>query len=74
MGLDQPIWKQFFDYVWALLHGDFGTSIISKSPVADEFLTLFPATLELTFCAMIFAVAARRSGRRHRRRQARQHL
>ncbi len=57
MGLDQPIWKQFFDYVWALLHGDFGTSIISKSPIADEFLTLFPATLELTFCAMLFAVA-----------------
>ncbi len=57
MGLDQPIWKQFFDYVWALLHGDFGTSIISKAPIADEFLTLFPATLELTFCAMIFAVA-----------------
>ena len=57
MGLDQPIWKQFFDYVWALLHGDFGTSIISKAPIADEFLTLFPATLELTFCAMLFAVA-----------------
>jgi dipeptide transport system permease protein len=57
MGLDQPIWKQFFDYVWALLHGDFGISIISKAPIADEFLTLFPATLELTFCAMLFAIA-----------------
>src|SRR5215210_434361 len=56
MGLDQPIWKQFVDYVWALLHGDFGTSIISKSPIAEEFLTLFPATLELTFCAMLFAI------------------
>ena len=57
MGLDQSIWKQFFDYVWALLHGDFGTSIISKSPIAHEFLTLFPATLELTLCAMVFAIA-----------------
>ena len=57
MGLDQPVWKQFGDYVWALLHGDFGTSLVSKSPVAHEFLTLFPATLELTLCAMIFAVA-----------------
>lgn len=56
MGLDQPIWKQFFDYVWALLHGDFGTSIISKSPVLSEFLTLFPATLELSLCAMIVAI------------------
>jgi dipeptide transport system permease protein len=56
MGLDQPIWKQFLDYVWALLHGDFGTSIISKSPILHEFATLFPATLELTFCAMLFAI------------------
>ncbi len=56
MGLDQPVWKQFLDYVWALLHGDFGTSIISKSPVVNEFFTLFPATLELTLCAMVFAI------------------
>ena len=56
MGLDQPIWKQFLDYVIALLHGDFGTSIVSKSPVLHEFLTLFPATLELTITAMLFAI------------------
>ncbi len=56
MGLDQPVWKQFADYVWGLLHGDFGTSIISKSPVTHEFFTLFPATLELTICAMLLAV------------------
>ncbi len=56
MGLDQPIWKQFGDYVWGLLHGDFGVSIITKSPIAHEFLILFPATLELTICAMIFAI------------------
>ena len=56
MGLDQPVWKQFLDYVNALLHGDFGTSIVSKAPVLHEFLTLFPATLELTLCAMVFAI------------------
>ena len=56
MGLDQPIWKQFGDYVWAILHGDFGTSIVSKTPILHEFATLFPATLELTFCAMLFAI------------------
>jgi dipeptide transport system permease protein len=56
MGLDQPVWKQFLDYVWALLHGDFGTSIVSKTPIATEFFTLFPATVELTMCAMLFAV------------------
>ncbi len=57
MGLDQPIWKQFSDYVWKLLHGDFGLSTISHEKVLTEFLTLFPATLELTFFAMLFAVA-----------------
>ena len=56
MGLDQPIWKQFVDYVWHVLHGDFGTSIVSKTPVAHEFFTLFPATLELSLCAGIFAI------------------
>ena len=56
MGLDQPIWKQFGDYVWAILHGDFGTSLVSRTPILHEFATLFPATLELTFCAMIFAI------------------
>lgn len=57
MGLDQPIWKQFGDYVYGLLHGDFGISLVSKTPVLEEFVKLFPATLELTLCAMIFAVA-----------------
>ena len=56
MGLDQPVWKQFLDYVWSLLHGDFGTSIVSKTPIATEFFTLFPATVELTMCAMLFAI------------------
>ncbi len=56
MGLDQPIWKQFLEYAGDLLQGNFGTSIVSKAPVLNEFLTLFPATLELTFCAMLFAI------------------
>ena len=55
MGLDQPVWQQFGRYVWGILHGDFGTSIISHSPVIEEFLKLFPATLELTMAAMLFA-------------------
>ena len=55
MGLDQPIWKQFLDYAWQLLHGDFGTTIVSKTPVLEEFMKLFPATVELTLCAMLLA-------------------
>ena len=55
MGLDQPVWKQFLDYVWGLLHGDFGVSIITKNPVLHEFFHLFPATVELSICALLFA-------------------
>jgi len=56
MGLDQPIWKQFLDYVDGIAHGDFGTSTISHEKVLTEFATLFPATLELTLCAMVLAI------------------
>jgi dipeptide transport system permease protein len=56
MGLDQPVWKQFLDYVWNILHGDFGTSVISQQKVLTEFMSLFPATLELAACAMLIAV------------------
>lgn len=56
LGLDQPIWQQFADYLGSLLQGDFGISIVTKEPVLKEFLTLFPATLELSFFAMLFAV------------------
>ena len=56
LGLDQPVWKQFLDYVWKLLHGDFGVSLSTQQSVLKEFLTLFPATLELSFFAMLFAI------------------
>ena len=55
-GFDRPIWQQFLPYLANLLSGDFGTSIITKRPVFDEFFTLFPATLELGFCAILFAI------------------
>src|SRR5208282_4425090 len=45
LGLDQPIWKQFLDYAFRILHGDFGTSLRTSQPVLHEFFTLFPATI-----------------------------
>ena len=57
LGLDQPFWKQFLDYAWRLLHGDFGVSLATQQKVLTEFFTLFPATLELSFFAMLFAMA-----------------
>jgi dipeptide transport system permease protein len=55
-GLDQPLYKQYFDYIADVLHGDLGTSLTTHEPVLREFLTLFPATFELAFFALIFAV------------------
>jgi dipeptide transport system permease protein len=57
LGLDQPVWKQFLDYVWRLMHGDFGVSLSTQQKVLTEFLTLFPATLELSFFAMLLAIS-----------------
>ncbi|HYD66384.1 ABC transporter permease subunit [Azospirillum sp.] len=56
LGLDQPLWKQFLDYVGGVLSGDFGESLVTRNPVLGEFLALFPATIELAACAMLFAV------------------
>src|SRR5262249_30811156 len=39
-----------------VLHGDLGRSMITREPVLREFLTLFPATIELALCAILFAL------------------
>ncbi len=55
-GYDRPIMTQYGSYVNDLLHGDLGTSIITKKPVLEEFMVLFPATVELSICALFLAV------------------
>ena len=55
-GYDQPLWQQYLNFLSGLLHGDLGRSIVTKLPVIDEFLTLFPATLELSTMAILFAM------------------
>ena len=56
LGFDRPLWEQYLNYVWNLLHGDFGQSLVTKKPVIEEFFTLFPATIELAVCAIIVAI------------------
>ena len=56
MGLDKPLYQQYFSYVSNVLHGDLGTSLKSRISVWSEFVPRFQATLELGLCAMIFAV------------------
>jgi dipeptide transport system permease protein len=55
-GLDQPLYTQYLHYLGNVLHGDLGLSIITHEPVIKEFATLFPATFELSLCAILFAV------------------
>ena len=56
LGLDKPLVVQYFTYMKSLVHGDLGTSIGSKRPVLQEITTRLPATLELLFVAMFFAI------------------
>jgi dipeptide transport system permease protein len=55
-GLDRPVLVQYGIYVGRVLHGDLGKSMITQEPVLKEFLTLFPATMELALCAILFAL------------------
>ncbi|MCL4065765.1 ABC transporter permease subunit [Pseudomonas sp. GX19020] len=55
LGFDKNIVLQYFDFVGRLFQGDFGNSLVTKKPVLSEFLTLFPATIELGFVAIVLA-------------------
>lgn len=56
MGLDKPLFQQYLLYAGNILQGDLGTSFITREAVMDEFLTLFPATIELSFFAALFSI------------------
>lgn len=55
-GLDQPVIVQYGIYIGRVLKGDLGKSIITHEPVLAEFAALFPATIELGLCAILFAL------------------
>ena len=56
LGIDRPMIVQYGLYVWRALHGDLGTSLATHDSVMGEFLTHFPATVELAISAMLLAV------------------
>jgi len=56
LGFDRPLWEQYLNYLLDVLQGDLGRSIVTRQPIIEEFLTLFPATLELSLCAILLAV------------------
>ena len=70
-GLNEPIHVQYWSYLKTVGRGDLGTTIRTRRPVTDELKERFPATIELTFAALLFAtllgvplgyVAAKRHG------------
>ena len=72
LGLDLPVWQQFLDYCWRLLHGDFGVSLSTQPEGADR--VPHPVSGDGRTVAVRDAVRDRdrRAGRRGRRGQARQ--
>jgi peptide/nickel transport system permease protein len=56
-GLDDPLPVQLWNYVRDLLTGDWGTSLHTRQPVAQDLAIAFPASLELVGAALILAVA-----------------
>jgi dipeptide transport system permease protein len=55
-GFDKPLIVQYGNYIVRVLQGDLGKSLITQDTVMNEFKALFPATVELALCAIIFAL------------------
>lgn len=55
-GLDKPVPEQFVVYVTGILQGDFGKSIRTRRPVAQDLNLFFPATIELSIAALLIAI------------------
>lgn len=55
LGLNKPLYVQYWLFIKALVQGDLGNSLITKTSVTKELLTRFPATIELALVAIIFA-------------------
>ena len=55
LGLNDPLYIQYFNFISGILKGNFGTSLITKSSVATEIFTRFPATIELAILSIIVA-------------------
>lgn len=55
LGLNRPFIVQYGTYLINLLHGDLGTSYITRQPIFDELLIRLPNTLNLALSSMIFA-------------------
>lgn len=58
LGLDQPIWQQYLNYLGNLFQGDLGTQIGTQRPVAEVIADAYPITVRLAIFAFVFTVVA----------------
>lgn len=56
LGLDKPLLVQFWYYLWDVLHGDFGNSLLNARPVSEDIARVFPATLELATLGVLIGI------------------
>ncbi|MEG9545714.1 ABC transporter permease subunit [Mannheimia bovis] len=56
LGLNRPLFEQYISYIGGVLQGDLGRSFRNNEPVLKEFFTLFPATVELAFFALLWSL------------------
>ncbi len=56
LGLDDPLWRQYLNWLWALLHGDLGTDFRSHEPLTQMLVRRLPVTIELTVLATLIAL------------------
>ena len=56
LGLDQPLHQQFTAYLGKLVRGDLGHSIHTHTPILELIKQRYPATLTLTFCALLIGI------------------
>jgi peptide/nickel transport system permease protein len=57
MGLDQPLWRQYVDYVSGVVHGDLGKSLSTRQPAWSQIRFVLPYSLELAFASIVLSIA-----------------
>lgn len=56
LGLNEPLITQYFTWITGILHGDFGSSIITKTPISQQLIEKAEVSVPLLFLAMLFAL------------------
>jgi ABC-type dipeptide/oligopeptide/nickel transport system permease component len=53
LGLNEPLWRQYVDFIAGALQGDWGVSMVTSRPIVEEVANVLPYTINLTVAALI---------------------